>query len=89
MIFIRPTILKSADDARMVAERRYGYLRAQQGMMNPDEEPTIDQLVRDYMGASPPIPPAPLPGNIHDPQIMVPTVRSSTQVITPAKGANR
>jgi general secretion pathway protein D len=89
MIFIRPTILKSADDARMVAERRYGYLRAQQGMMNPDEEPTIDQLVRDYMGASPPIPPAPLPGNIHDPQIMVPTVRSSTQVIMPAKGADR
>ena len=31
------------------------------------------------------VPPAPLPGNIHDPQIMVPTVRSSTEVIRPAK----
>jgi len=89
MIFIRPTILKSADDARIVAERRYGYLRAQQGGMNPDEEPTIDQLVRDYMGASPPLPPAPEPGNINDPQIMVPTVKSSTEVIKPTKGVDR
>ena len=85
MIFIRPTILKTADDTQRVTERRYGYLRAQQGQMNPDEEPSIDQLVRDYMGASPPVPPAPAPGNIHDPQIMVPTVRSSTEVIRPAK----
>jgi len=89
MIFIRPKILKSADDARIVAERRYGYLRAQQGGMNPDEEPTIDQLVRDYMGASPPLPPAPEPGNINDPQIMVPTVKSSTEVIKPTKGVDR
>ncbi|MGN6375206.1 MAG: type II secretion system secretin GspD [Sphingomonas sp.] len=85
MIFIRPTILKTADDSRRLAERNYGYLRAEQGMMNPDEEPTIDQLVRDYMGASPPLPPAPAAGNIHDPQIMVPTVRSSSEVIKPAR----
>jgi general secretion pathway protein D len=89
MIFIRPTILKTADDARRVTERRYGYLRAQEGEMNPQEEPSIDQLVRDYMGASIPVPPAPEPGNIHDPQIMVPTVRSSTEIIRPAKGADR
>lgn len=85
MIFIRPTILRSADDTQKVTEQRYGYLRAVQGQMNPDHEPSIDQLVRDYMGASPPTPPAPLPGNIHDPQIMVPTVRSSTEVIRPVK----
>lgn len=85
MIFIRPTILRTADDTQRVTEQRYGYLRAVQGQMSPEEEPSIDQLVRDYMGASPPVPPAPLPGNIHDPQIMVPTVRSSTEVIRPAK----
>ncbi|MGN6268864.1 MAG: type II secretion system secretin GspD [Sphingomonas sp.] len=85
MIFIRPTILRTADDTQRVTEQRYGYLRAVQGQMNPEEEPSIDQLVRDYMGAAPPVPPAPLPGNIHDPQIMVPTVRSSTEVIRPAK----
>lgn len=85
MIFIRPTILRTADDTQRVTEQRYGYLRAVQGQMNPEQEPSIDQLVRDYMGASPPVPPAPLPGNIHDPQIMVPTVRSSTEVIRPAK----
>jgi general secretion pathway protein D len=85
MIFIRPTILRTAEDTQRVTEQRYGYLRAVQGQMNPEEEPSIDQLVRDYMGAAPPTPPAPLPGNIHDPQIMVPTVRSSTEVIRPAK----
>src|SRR5690242_13659450 len=85
MIFIRPTILRSADDTQKVTEQRYGYLRAVQGQMNPDHEPSIDQLVRDYMGAAPPTPPAPLPGNINDPQIMLPTVRSSTEVIRPVK----
>ncbi|TPG18669.1 type II secretion system protein GspD [Sphingomonas koreensis] len=89
MIFIRPTILKTADDSRRVTEQRYGYLRAVQGGMNPDAEPSIDQLVRDYLGASPPIPSAPVPGNINDPQIMVPTVRSSTQIIKPLKGTDR
>lgn len=86
MIFIRPTILKSAADTQKVTERRYGYLRAEQSAVDPYEEPSIDQLVRDYMGAAPPIPPAPEPGHIHDPNIMVPTVRSSTEVIKPAKG---
>jgi general secretion pathway protein D len=85
MIFIRPTIIRSADDAARITERRYGYLRAEQGQMNPDVEPSIDQLVRDYMGAAPPVPPAPEPGNIHDPNIMVPTVRSSTEVIRPQR----
>ncbi|HEU4961662.1 MAG TPA: type II secretion system secretin GspD [Sphingomonas sp.] len=85
MIFIRPTIIRSADDAARITERRYGYLRAEQGQMNPDAEPSIDQLVRDYMGAALPVPPAPEPGNIHDPAIMVPTVRSSTEVIRPKR----
>lgn len=56
MVFIRPTILRSAEDARAVAERRYGYVRAQQLIANPDAEPSIDELLRDYMGIAPPIP---------------------------------
>lgn len=64
MIFIRPTILRSAADARAVAERRYGYVRAQQLEQRPMQEPSIDELVRDYMGAIPPIPPQPLPGSL-------------------------
>ena len=54
MVFIRPTILKSAADARAVSDRRYGYIRNQQLLQNPDSEPSIDELVRDYMGAVPP-----------------------------------
>ncbi|OYY91399.1 MAG: type II secretion system protein GspD [Sphingomonas sp. 28-66-16] len=87
MIFIRPTILRSAEDSRRVAEQRYGYLRLQQGVQNPDAEPSIDQLVRDYMGAEPPLPPAPAAGSIEDPRIGLPVMRTSSQPIRPAEGA--
>jgi general secretion pathway protein D len=83
MIFIRPTILRSAADSRKIAEQRYGYIRLQQGLQSPDEEPSIDQLVRDYMGAAPPIPSAPIPGNIEDPRIAVPIQTNTTKVIRP------
>ena len=78
MIFIRPTILRTADDSRRLAEQRYGYLRLQQGLADPDNEPSIDSLVRDYMGAAPPIPSAPVPGSIEDPRVPVPVVRNTT-----------
>ncbi len=55
MVFIRPTILRNADDARKLAERRYGYVRDQQLLLRPDQEPSLDELVRDYMGAEPPL----------------------------------
>ncbi len=83
MIFIRPTILRSAADSRKLAEQRYGYIRLQQGLQSPDEEPSIDQLVRDYLGAAAPIPSAPVPGNIDDPRIAVPIQHNTTKVIRP------
>ncbi len=54
MVFIRPTILRSAADARDVSARRYGYARSQQLLGNPNREPTLDELVRDYLGTVPP-----------------------------------
>ncbi len=84
MIFIRPTILRTAEDSRKLTEQRYGYVRLQQGLQEPGAEPSIDQLVRDYMGAAPPIPSAPIPGSIEDPRIAVP-VRTSTMVVRPRK----
>ena len=72
MIFIRPTILRTPEDGRKLAERRYGYLRLQDGLQKPGEEPNIDQLVREYTGAAPPIPSAPMPGSITDPRVGVP-----------------
>ncbi|WP_093664196.1 type II secretion system secretin GspD [Sphingomonas gellani] len=82
MIFIRPSILRTSDDSRRVAEQRYGYLRLQQGLQDPTREPTIDELVRDYMGAAAPIPAAPGLGNIEDPRIGVPVVTNSTSTTT-------
>ncbi len=84
MIFIRPTILRTAEDSRKLTEQRYGYVRLQQGLQDPGAEPSIDQLVRDYMGAAPPIPSAPIPGNIEDPRVAVP-VRTSTMVVRPKR----
>lgn len=54
MVFIRPTILKDPNDARRFSSNRYGYIRDQQLSRNPDQEPSIDALVRDYLGTVPP-----------------------------------
>src|SRR3546814_20797730 len=59
MVFIRSTILKSREDNAALTARRYGYIRDFQLQRNPDQEPAIDALVRDYMGATPPSPPTP------------------------------
>ena len=75
MVFIRPTILRTREDSRKLTEQRYGYLRALQGYAEPGAEPSIDQLVREYMNAAPPIPKAPMRGNIEDPNIAAPVVR--------------
>ncbi len=55
MVFIRPTIIRSRADGDAITARRYGYVRDMQRARNPDEEPAIDALVRDYMGALPPV----------------------------------
>lgn len=86
MVFIRPTIIRSKADARTVANQRYGYIRDMQAAQRPDREPTIDELVRDYMGAVPPhkLTEAPVAGTpAATPEIITPTVRSSTQVVRP------
>lgn len=62
MIFIRPTIVRSASEARAITEQRYGYARREQLMARPDREPTLDELVRDYLNMAPPIPASQLPG---------------------------
>ena len=54
MVFIRPTILKDPNDARAFSSQRYGYIRDSQLRRNPDLEPSLDALVRDYLGTVPP-----------------------------------
>ncbi len=58
MVFIRPTILRSRADGDVMTARRYDYVRGMQLARNPDIEPSIDELLRDYMGAMPPVAPA-------------------------------
>lgn len=57
MVFIRPTIIRDREDARALTARRYGYIRGQQYLDRPGVEPSLDVLVRDYMGAVAPAPP--------------------------------
>ena len=57
MVFIRPTILRTRADGDVMTARRYDYVRDMQIARNPDIEPSIDELLRDYMGATPPASP--------------------------------
>jgi general secretion pathway protein D len=57
MVFIRPTILRTAEDAQAIAARRYNYVRAAQIEFNPKVEPSLDGIVRDYLGANIPVAP--------------------------------
>ena len=59
MVFIRPTILRNREDNAALTARRYNYIRDTQLRRNPDEEPALDTLVRDYMGTTPPSPAQP------------------------------
>jgi general secretion pathway protein D len=90
MVFIRPTILRSKEDAQKLTQQRYGYIRGMQLQRDPTVEPTIDELVRDYMGATPPIA-APQPGDAvvqpaaATPEVIEPTVRQSSGVVRPVQ----
>ncbi|MDQ8755667.1 type II secretion system secretin GspD [Sphingosinicella sp. LHD-64] len=69
MVFIRPTIIRTAAEARAMSARRYDYIRGRQMLAHPDREPSIDELVRDYMGATPPSVTPPQPQD----QVVTPT----------------
>jgi general secretion pathway protein D len=63
IVFIRPTVLRTNADGQAVSARRYNYVRKMQLERNPDLEPSLDELVRDYMGATPPVGAETLPGD--------------------------
>ena len=81
MVFIRPTILKSREDNAALTARRYGYIRDFQLQRNPDQEPAIDALVRDYMGATPPSPPT--PADVTVGPVNLPALRGEGGSVTP------
>ncbi|MFA4894081.1 type II secretion system secretin GspD [Brevundimonas sp.] len=57
MVFIRPTIIRSPADAQTLAADRWGYMRQQQLNNAPGVEPSLDEMMRDYMRAQPPVAP--------------------------------
>ena len=57
MVFLRPTIIRTPDQAQGLAADRWGYMRDQQLAVQPDREPSLDALLRDYMRAQPPAAP--------------------------------
>jgi general secretion pathway protein D len=63
IVFIRPTVLRTNADGQAVSAQRYNYVRKMQLERNPDLEPSLDELVRDYMGATPPVGAETLPGD--------------------------
>lgn len=54
MIFLRPTIIRSADDAARATQRPYQTLTNQQRMNDPENLSSLDTLVRQYLQATPP-----------------------------------
>lgn len=86
MVFIRPRIVRSRADAERIAAQRYGYARDQQARARPDREPTLDELVRDYLGTTPPVALPTVPGDL----VVPPTpVDIPPSTVPPADGGAR
>jgi len=54
MVFIRPTIVRSAADAQKLAAERYDYVRQADIERGGGEITSLDALVRDYLRTAPP-----------------------------------
>ena len=64
MVFIRATVMRTAEDAQRMTAQRYNYVRGHQIIASPNREPTLDEVVRDYLGTTPPVAPeGPRPGD--------------------------
>lgn len=80
MVFLRPTIVRSREEAQGLAADRWGYMRDQQAAVQPDREPSLDALVRDYMRTQAPAAPA-----TGQPMVIAPT--GVTAPVAPVEAA--
>ncbi|MBB3824726.1 type II secretion system secretin GspD [Xanthomonas arboricola] len=81
MVFIRPTIIRDAADAKRMTAPRYNYLRDRQ-LADGDPEAALDALVRDYLRAQPPQLPA-------GPSLVVPKRTPAPTPVPAARPAQR
>ncbi len=60
MVFIRPTIIRTPGDAQQLSADRWGYMRGEQLRSQPGLEPSLDEMLRDYMRTQAPVAPSAL-----------------------------
>ena len=56
MVFIRPSIIRSAADAGAIAAQRFDFMRADEAASRPDAKSALEAAVRDYLKTNPPAP---------------------------------
>ena len=85
MIFIRPTIIRTPGDAQQLSADRWGYMRGEQLRSQPGVEPSLDEMLRDYMRAQPPVAPSALDNP--RPGVAAPTGEVTLSPLAPAQNA--
>ncbi|MBA4747651.1 MAG: type II secretion system secretin GspD [Sphingopyxis sp.] len=83
MVFIRPRVLRTREDNAALTAQRYGLVRSEQLRRNPDVEPAIDVLVRDYLGTVPPVALPAQPGDVTVGPVDLPALRRDDGPVTP------
>jgi general secretion pathway protein D len=85
MVFIRPTIIRTPGDAQQLSADRWGYMRGEQLRSQPGVEPSLDEMLRDYMRTQAPVAPRaidnPAPG------VAAPTGEVTISPLAPAANA--
>lgn len=61
MVFLRPRIIRNADDARQIASERYDAVREAQLISTRGRNSSLEEVVRDYLRAEAPVARAPEP----------------------------
>lgn len=56
MVFIRPSIVRNSEDARLTTAQKYRYIKAQELMVNENDPSVLDKFVTDVLGTPPPKP---------------------------------
>lgn len=54
MVFIRPTIIRTKDDAQVTTAQKYLYVRAEELMRGVNDENSIDAFIEQVLGRSGP-----------------------------------
>lgn len=54
MVFIRPSIVRDSEDARLTTAQKYRYIKAQELMENENDPSVLDKFINDVLGTVPP-----------------------------------